>query len=135
VSLVAGRGHGPTQAVAEAGGLVAEQAGEHVAAAEAAIQSGAAPESAGSKCATPERGPQRAAPEQGSSGRLAKKAPCALQDVSSRLRILYRRFSDLICLLTMFLASRRHSDTSVLSLAPLKRQAQSARVVSFEPRH
>jgi hypothetical protein len=57
-----------------------------------------------------------------------------LQDVSSHLRILYRRFSNLLFLLTLFLSSCRYADTGVLSLAPLKHLAQSARVVSFEPR-
>jgi hypothetical protein len=64
VSLVAGGGHGPSPAVAEAGGSAHERAGEHVAAVEAADRSRSAPESAGSK---------RAAPEQGSSDRLVKK--------------------------------------------------------------
>jgi hypothetical protein len=64
VSLVTGGGQGPTPAIAEAGGSTPEQSGERVAV-EAADRSGAAPELVGSKCA---------APEQSSSGRLAKKS-------------------------------------------------------------
>jgi hypothetical protein len=63
-----------------------------------------------------------------------EEAPGALQDVSSRARILHHRFSDLLCLLTLFLSSRRYADTGVLNLAPLKRLALSAWVVSSEPR-
>jgi hypothetical protein len=37
-------------------------------------------------------------------------------------------------LLTLILSSRRHADTNVLRLAPLKRLSQSARVVPFESR-
>jgi hypothetical protein len=40
----------------------------------------------------------------------------------------------LFWLLTLILFSRRHTDTGVLSLAPLKRLAQSARVVPSELR-
>jgi hypothetical protein len=65
VSLVAGGGHGPTPAIAEAGGSAPEQAGKRVVVIEATDRSGAAPELAGSK---------RTAPEQGSSGRPVKKA-------------------------------------------------------------
>jgi hypothetical protein len=65
VSLVAGGGQGPTPAVAEADRLAPERSGERVSAVEAADRSGATPELAGSKCA---------APEQGSSGRPAKKS-------------------------------------------------------------
>jgi hypothetical protein len=64
VSLVTDGGQGPTPAVIEVGGSVPEQTGERVATVEAADRSGAAPESVGSK---------RAAPEQGSLGRSAKK--------------------------------------------------------------
>jgi hypothetical protein len=65
ISLVVGGGQGPTTTVAEAGGSAPEQTGERIAAVEAANRSGATPELAGSK---------RAAPEQGSSGRPAKKS-------------------------------------------------------------
>jgi hypothetical protein len=65
VSLVVGGGQGPTTAVAEAEGSAPEQTGERIAAVEAVNRSGATPELAGSK---------RAAPEQGSSGRPAKKS-------------------------------------------------------------
>jgi hypothetical protein len=84
VSLVASGGHGPTPAVAEAGGTTLQRAGESVAAVEAAGRSGAAPEPAcpkraapqpaGSKRAAPEQGSKRAASEQGSSYRPVKKA-------------------------------------------------------------
>jgi hypothetical protein len=56
VSLVAGGGQGPTPSVTEARGSAPEQAGERVAAVEAADRSGAAPESLGSKHVTPEKG-------------------------------------------------------------------------------
>jgi hypothetical protein len=65
VSLVTGGGHDPTPAVVKAGGSAPEQAGERVVVVEAADRSGVAPELAGSK---------RTAPEQGSLGRLVKKA-------------------------------------------------------------
>jgi hypothetical protein len=39
----------------------------------------------------------------------------------------------LCCLLTLIPSSRRYVDTDMLSLAPLKRLAQSARVVPSEP--
>jgi hypothetical protein len=75
VSLVAGGGHSPTPAVAEAGGTAPERVGEGVAAVEAASRSGAAPEMAGPKHAGPEPVSSKcAAPEQGSSGHLVKKA-------------------------------------------------------------
>jgi hypothetical protein len=64
-SLVAGEGQGPTPTIVEAGGSAPEQTGECVVAVEAADRSGADPELAGSK---------QAAPEQGSSGRPAKKS-------------------------------------------------------------
>jgi hypothetical protein len=63
--LIAGGGHDPSLAVAEAGESAPEQTGERAAATAVVNQSGAAPESAGLK---------RAAPEQGSSGRPVKKA-------------------------------------------------------------
>jgi hypothetical protein len=44
VSLVAGRGHDPTPAVAEAGGSAPKHAGERVVIVEAADRSGATPE-------------------------------------------------------------------------------------------
>jgi hypothetical protein len=56
-----------------------------------------------------------------------------LQNVSSRPRSLHRGLSDLFCLLTLLLSSRRYADTGVLSLAPLKPLAQSARVMPSEP--
>jgi hypothetical protein len=65
ISLITSGGQVPTPAVAEAGGSALERSGECVAAAEAADRSGAAPELAGSK---------RSAPEQGLSGRPAKKS-------------------------------------------------------------
>jgi hypothetical protein len=40
----------------------------------------------------------------------------------------------LFCSLTSILSSRRYDDTGVLNLAPLKRLAQSVRVVPSEPR-
>jgi hypothetical protein len=45
----------------------------------------------------------------------------------------HRRFSNLFYLFTLLLSSRRYADTSVLSLAPLKRLAQSAQVVHAKP--
>jgi hypothetical protein len=66
ISLVAGGGQGPTQVVAEVGRSAPERTGECIVPVEAADRSGAAPELAGSK---------RAALEQGSSGRPAKKSP------------------------------------------------------------
>jgi hypothetical protein len=74
VSLVAGWGHGPTPAVAEARGTAPEHTGESVAAVEAAGRSGAAPEMAGPRRAAPEQGSKHAAPEQGSSDCPVKKA-------------------------------------------------------------
>jgi hypothetical protein len=65
VSLVAGGGHDPIPAVAEAKRSAPERMEESVVAVEAAGRSGAAPETTGSK---------RAAPEQGSSVRPVKKA-------------------------------------------------------------
>jgi hypothetical protein len=64
VSLVAGGGQGPTPATAEAGQSAPKRSGEHIATVEAADRSGATPALVGSK---------RAAPEQGLSGRPAKK--------------------------------------------------------------
>jgi hypothetical protein len=63
VSLVAGRGQGPTPVVAEAGGSAPERTRERIAAVDAADRSEAAPESRGSK---------REVPEQGSSSCPAK---------------------------------------------------------------
>jgi hypothetical protein len=63
-----------------------------------------------------------------------EEAPGALQDVSPRHRIFYRRFSNLLCSLTLLLSFRSYADTGVLSLAPLKCLALSARVVPSEPR-
>jgi hypothetical protein len=65
VSHVVSGSQRPTPTVAEAGGSAPEQSGERLATVEAADRSGAAPELAGSK---------RAPPEQGSSGRPAKKS-------------------------------------------------------------
>jgi hypothetical protein len=65
VSLVAGGGQGSTAAAAEVGGSAPEQLGESSAAVKVVDRSGAALELVGSK---------RAAPEQGSSGRPAKKS-------------------------------------------------------------
>jgi hypothetical protein len=65
VHVSLGGGQGPAPAVAVAGGLAHEHLGERIAAVDAADRSGAAPKLAGSK---------RAAPEQGSSGRPAKKS-------------------------------------------------------------
>jgi hypothetical protein len=65
ISLVVGGGQRPTPAIPDAGGSAPERSGERIAAVEAADRSGAALELAGSK---------RAAPEQGSSGRPAKKS-------------------------------------------------------------
>jgi hypothetical protein len=65
VSLVAGRGQGPTPAIVEAGGSALERSGERIAAVKVADRSRTAPELAGSK---------RAALEQGSSGRPTKKS-------------------------------------------------------------
>jgi hypothetical protein len=48
--------------------------GENVSVVEAAGRSGGAFETADSRCATPEQGSKRAAPEQGMSDRLVKKA-------------------------------------------------------------
>jgi hypothetical protein len=73
VSLVAGGGHGPTSAIAEAGESPPERAEVCVAAGEAANRSGVAPEVAGSECAAPEEGSKRAAPESVLSSRLANK--------------------------------------------------------------
>jgi hypothetical protein len=68
------RGHGPTPAAAEARGSALERMGESVAAVEAAGRSGAAPETVDPRRAVPEQGLKRAAPEQGTSVRLVKKA-------------------------------------------------------------
>jgi hypothetical protein len=73
VSLVAGGGQAPTPAIAKAGGLAPERAGEHVAAVEAADRSGAAPELVGSRRAALEQGSKRAAPKQGLSAPPVKK--------------------------------------------------------------
>jgi hypothetical protein len=53
VPLVAGGGHGPTPAVAEAGGTAPERMGESVATVEAADRSGEAPETVDSRHAVP----------------------------------------------------------------------------------
>jgi hypothetical protein len=63
-----------------------------------------------------------------------EEVPGALQDVSSRPRSLHRKLFDLSCSLTLILSSRRHADIGVLSLAPLKLLALSARVMPSEPR-
>jgi hypothetical protein len=73
-------------------------------------------------------------PRVGLVGPPDEEAPSVLQDVSSRPRILYRRFSDLLRLLSLLLSSYRYADTGMLSLVHLKRLAQSARVVPSEPR-
>jgi hypothetical protein len=73
-------------------------------------------------------------PRTGLVGPPGEEALGALQDVSSRLRIFYRRFSDLLCSLTLLLSSRRNADAGVLSLAPLKRLSLSTWVVPSEPR-
>jgi hypothetical protein len=65
ISLVTGGGQGSTPAIAEAGGSAPERSGERSVAVEVVDRRGAALELAGSK---------RAAPEQGSSGRPAKKS-------------------------------------------------------------
>jgi hypothetical protein len=57
-----------------------------------------------------------------------------LQNVSSRPQSLHRGFFSLFCLLTSTLPPRRYADIGVLSLTPLKRLAQSTRVVPSEPR-
>jgi hypothetical protein len=66
-SRVPRRGRGPRSNIGRSGGrgVSPQQAGERVVVAEAEVRSGAAPELAGLK---------RAAPEQGSSGRVVKKA-------------------------------------------------------------
>jgi hypothetical protein len=63
VSLVAGGGHGPTPAIAKAGGTAPWPMGESVAAMEMAGRSGAAPETMSSERVAPESvGSKRAAP-------------------------------------------------------------------------
>jgi hypothetical protein len=57
----------------------------------------------------------------------------ALQDVSLCPRSLHHEPFSSFCSLILIPSSRRHADTSVLSLAPLKRLALSARVVPSEP--
>jgi hypothetical protein len=75
VSRVAGRGHGPTPAVAEAGCTAPELMGESVSTVEEADRSGAAPETMSSERAALESvGSKRAAPQQGMSARPVKKA-------------------------------------------------------------
>jgi hypothetical protein len=74
VPLVADGGHGPNPAIAEAGGTAPEQTGENVAAVEAAGRSGEAPKTTGSRRVIPKQGSKRAAPEQGISDHLVKKA-------------------------------------------------------------
>jgi hypothetical protein len=74
VSLVAGGGHGPAPAIAEAGGTAPERMGESVAAVEVAGRSGAALETAGPRRTVPEQGSKCVAPEQGTSDRPVKKA-------------------------------------------------------------
>jgi hypothetical protein len=74
VPVIAGEGHGPTPAVAEARGTAPERMGESVAAVEAAGRSGEAPETADSRRDVPEQGSKRAAPKQGMSDRPVKKA-------------------------------------------------------------
>jgi hypothetical protein len=69
------RGHGPTPAIAEAGGSAPERMGESDAAVEAAGGSGAAPETTGLKRTAPEPvSSKRVAPQQGMSDRLVMKA-------------------------------------------------------------
>jgi hypothetical protein len=72
-------------------------------------------------------------PQAGLVGPPNEEVPGALQNVSSRLQSLYHEFFYLLCLLTSIMSSRRHADTNVLSFAPLKRLAQSARVVPSKP--
>jgi hypothetical protein len=74
VPLIAGGGHGPTPAVEEAGETAPERMVENVSTVEAADRSRKAPETADSCRAVPEQGSKRAAPGQGMSDRLVKKA-------------------------------------------------------------
>jgi hypothetical protein len=119
----AGGGQGLTPAAAEVGRSTPMQSGECSAAVEVADQRGAAPELVGSKCV---------APEQGSSGRLAKKSGCAPK-CKFFPQSHHQELFNLFCLLILVLSSRRHADTSVPSLVPLKRLALSARVTPSEP--
>jgi hypothetical protein len=73
VFLTAGGGHGPTPAVAEAGGTAPERMGENVAAIEAADRSREAPDTANSSRVVPKQGSKRGAPEQSMSDRSVKK--------------------------------------------------------------
>jgi hypothetical protein len=72
-------------------------------------------------------------PRAGLVGPPGEEIPGALQDVSYHPLSLCHEFFNLSCLLNSTLSSRRHADTGVLSLAPLKRLALSAQVVPFEP--
>jgi hypothetical protein len=74
VSLIAGGGHSPIPAVAEAGETAPERTGENVAAGEAADRSREAPGTAHSRRAVPEQCSKRAAPGQGMSDLPVKKA-------------------------------------------------------------
>jgi hypothetical protein len=124
VSLVASGGQGPTPVVAEARGSAPEQSRECIAAVEAVDRSAAAPELAGSACN----------PRAGLIGPPGEEVLGVLQNVRCCPRIPHRGFFYLCCLLTSIPSSRRYADTDMLSLAPLKRLAQSARVVPSEPR-
>jgi hypothetical protein len=79
-------------------------------------------------------GLQARSPRAGLVGPPSEEVPSALQDVSSRPRSLHHELFDLSCLLTLILSSRKHADTGVLSLAPLRRLALSTRVMPSEPR-
>jgi hypothetical protein len=70
VPLIAGGGHGPTPAVAEAGETAPERMGENVSAVEAADRSREAPEMADSRRAVPEQG--RSSPPLGRACRIAR---------------------------------------------------------------
>jgi hypothetical protein len=124
VSLVAGRGQGSLPTVAEARGSAPEQLGERSATVEAADRSGAAPRVGGLQARNPQAG---------LVGPPGEEVPGALQDVSFHSRSLHCELFNLPCLLTLILSSRRHADTGVLRLAPLKRLALSARVMPSEP--
>jgi hypothetical protein len=75
VPLITGGGRGPSPAIAEAGGAAPEQMGENVIAVEVADRSIEAPETVDTSRTVPEQGSKRAAPEQGMSDRLVKRAP------------------------------------------------------------
>jgi hypothetical protein len=94
--------NGPTPVVARVEGSASERAEERVAAVEAADRSGAAPRVGGPEARNPRAGGEACSPRAGLAGPPGEEASGALQDVSSRLRIFYRRSSNLLCSSMLF---------------------------------